>query len=337
MQKEILKAISIFILILLFIPFYESKRVIIWETQTKAQKENFFRPLLLNYSLFSESLKEKFGLENFFEKEHFFWLRLKKSPIIFQETKIQQEKVEEKEIEKVEKEEEKEKSLLIESPYRILIIGDSFIAVYGGVGDPLERELLKFKDVKVYRLGRVASGLSRPDYFNWELTAKELIDQQNPNIAIVMLGLNDAQALTTPEGKVVVNYVKFGKEEWKKEYGKRVENLLNIFKENKILVFWIGLPIMKNKSFSDKIEILNSIYEEVTKNYENAYFIPTQNLLADENGNYTAYLKEKDGKNRLVRSGDGIHLTYFGGEIVVQEIIEEMQKVIKLELIPKKK
>jgi len=208
-------------------------------------------------------------------------VKLKKSPVIFQETRAQKDEPGEEENRKIikKKEEEKKELFYKEAPYKILIIGDSFIAVYGGVGDPLERELLKFKDVKVYRLGRVASGLSRPDYFNWQLTVKELIAQQNPNIVIIMLGMNDAQALTTPEGKVVVNYVKFGKDEWKNEYGKRVENLLAILKEHKILVFWVGLPIMKNKSFSDRIEILNLIYEEVPMNYKNAYFISTQNLL----------------------------------------------------------
>lgn len=339
MEKENKIAIFLFIFIILVVPFYLSKRIIIWETQRPSQQNEIFRLAILLYSTKAEEIKEKLGLKDFFEKEHSFWLRLKKSPIVFQE-KIIPSKVEEglfkKEgIEKKVEEKPKLPSILL-PPYRILIIGDSFIAVYGGVGDPLEKELLSYKEVEVHRLGRVSSGLSRPDYFNWELTIKELISQYKFNISIVMLGLNDAQALTTSEGKVVVNYLKFGKEEWIKEYAKRVSDLLAIFKENNITVFWIGLPVMKNKSYSDKIQILNQIYETEVKKSENAYFISTQELLTDDKGNYIAYLTDEKGKQKLIRASDGIHLTFFGGKIVVKKVIENMAKVMKLELKEKK-
>jgi hypothetical protein len=325
MEKEVKIAIFLFIAIIIIVPFYESKRVMIWESQRPRMENEIFRSMIFLYATKCEEIKEKLKIKNFFEKEHYFWLRLKKSPLFFQEKlpEVKEEK----------KTEEKEKILKekLKPPYRILIIGDSFIAVYGGVGDPLEKKLISFKDVEVWRLGRVSSGLSRPDYFNWNLTLKELISQHKPNVGIVMIGMNDAQALTDPDGKVVVNYLKFGKEEWIKEYSKRVSDLLEIFEENNVLVFWIGLPIMRDKAYSDKVKILNQIYEEEVKKYENAYFISTWELLTDEKGNYTSYLLDEKGKKNLARASDGIHLTYFGGKIVVEKIIKEMEKTIKFE------
>lgn len=399
MINENKKAIFLFFSTLLIVSFYDSKKIVIWETQRQKEKNEIFQSLVLSLATESEEIKEKFGLKNFFEKEYSFWLKLKKSPIIFQEQTIQRRTGEEAEIKKEElekteiagtkerqkeesakkeekineenkkekvikgeegiikkeenvkrkeevvaEEEEKqpeiireetkgqiEKNQFLTSPYKILIIGDSFIAVYGGVGDPLVKELLSYKDVEIFRLGRVSSGLSRPDYFNWELTTKELISRYKPNAVIVMLGLNDAQALTAPAGKVLVNYLNFGKEAWNIEYGKRASNLLNIFEENNIITFWIGLPIMRDKDFSNKMEKLNYIYENEIQEHKNAYFISTRELLRDVNGNYTAYLPDNRGIPRLVRISDGIHLTFFGGNIVVEKVIKKMSETMKLE------
>lgn len=340
--------ILFFILLVFIVPFYESNRVIMWETQRETQKENIFQQLVLGYAKKSEEFKKNFGLGNFFEKENSFWKNLKESflfskPITIKETGqeiiIPTEKEETKETDKVEIDKEKvkindnkkEKSIplsVIYSYYRFLIIGDSFIAVYGGTGEILERELLKYKDVSVKRLGQVSSGLSRPDYFNWETKTIELISQYHPNIAIIMLSSNDAQSITTPQGIPIAYY---GSKNWNQEYSKRVSNLLDIFEENKIMVFWIGFPIMKNKVFSNKIKNLNSIYEKEIQKRENAYFFSTWELLADVNGNYLAYLPDEQGIYRATRQADGVHLTYFAGNLVVRKFIEKMEGIIKLE------
>lgn len=325
-------AISLFVLIFLIVPFYESKKLIIWETQRIAQKEKIFRSIVLAYSSFAEKVKENLGMTSFFEKEHLFWLKLKKSPVIFKKISLREKekgKAIEKEIPKTK--EEVKTPFKITLPFKILIVGDSFIAVGGGVGDVLERKLLEYKNVRVYRKGKVSSGLSRPDYFDWNLTLKELIKTYKPNIALVMLGLNDSQAITTPKGKVVVNFIYVGKEKWNKEYAKRVSKFLDIFKENDIIVFWIGLPVMRKKTFSDKVKNLNSIYEKEIKNYENSYFISTWDLFVDKDGNYVSYLVDKKGKKRLTRASDGIHLTYFGGKILAEKVIERIKEVIELE------
>ncbi|MCU0653447.1 MAG: hypothetical protein MUD10_04270, partial [Candidatus Pacebacteria bacterium] len=79
----------------------------------------------------------------------------------------------------------------ISGPFRMLIVGDSFVAIGGGMGDPLEKTLLSQKDTIVTRLGKVSSGLARQDYFNWPATAQKMVTQHNPNVAIMMYGAND--------------------------------------------------------------------------------------------------------------------------------------------------
>ncbi len=351
---SIQKVILLFILIVLILPFYDSKRIIMWGTQGEFQKENIFHSLILLYAKESEKLKKEVGLDVFFEKENFLWQGLKESPLIFQQTtmpepveEIKTSEIPEEVVKEEEEENEKEKKIeekkeiptqkteekpklfpSVYTPYRFLIIGDSFIAVRGGVGEILEGELLNYKDVTVKRVGLVSSGLSRPDYFNWEIKTLELISQYKPNIAVVMLSSNDAQSIITSKGNLIANY---GNPNWNEEYAKRVSSLPDLFEKNNITVFWIGFPIMKNKAYSERIKNLNSIYEEECQKRKNAYFFSTWELLADEKGNYLSSLPDEKGIYRALRQSDGIHPTYFGGKIVVNEFLNILKESTGIE------
>jgi hypothetical protein len=372
-----LTAIFVFILIIIILPFYESKRFSLWEEQEPNQ--NIFTQAILKYSLFSESFKTETGLNQYFEKEQSFWKKTKETPLasnekpeeipIIIEEKIEppivetppvikpepkkedftlpkatppEEKPEEPEqeeylpavqpiIDAINKNLEEPIDTTIikkESPFKILIMGDSFMAVGGGLGDPLERTLLGYKEVSVNRYGRVSSGLTNQNYFNWNTNAINLINQYNPNIAIVMFGANDNQGIISSEtGKAIW----YGYPGWNEEYARRVNYFIDILEKKNITIFWIGLPIMKDKTFSAKMANLNSIYETEIKKHPNAYYIPTWDILTDTNGNYTAYMKDSAGKSKLIRTSDGIHLQYYAGYLVSDEIIIEMQKILVLE------
>ena len=209
--------------------------------------------------------------------------------------------------------------------FKDLVIGDSFMAVGGGLGDMIEKGLLSSKDSKVYRYGVVSSGLSRPDYFNWNLKTKALISKYKPNIAVVMFGSNDNQGITNESGVLITTQKKA---DWQEQYKKRVADLLDLFEENNVAVFWIGIPVMKNKWLSDGVANLNLIYETECQKHQNAYFVSTWQLLSSPNGGYTAYLKDDNGINRLTRTSDGVHLTYFGGELITKQLLGKMKEVL---------
>lgn len=378
-------AVIVFLFIIIFVPFYESKRIVIWETQRDEKGSDVFRGVVLNYALQVEVIKAALGLKDFFEKEHLALLRLKKSPLLFQEESVKsvpagtndagQDFEEASEAIKAsigsvvseppeepaeELTEEPAKEPMVENnsqlgeeaiqattaenpeqapaddeivvekanpPFRILIMGDSFVVIGGGLGDPLERALLGYKDVVVDRLGRTSSGLAKPEYFNWELTAEEAIRNYQPNIAVVMLGSNDAQSLVDSSGAVI----KYGMEGWDQEYTSRVISFLDILEKNNVMTFWIGLPIMRSPTFSPKMNHLSALYEGIIKQQKNVYFISIWNLLADKDGDYTAYLPDDNGLYKLARLTDGIHFQYFAGEIVAGETIRKMEEKINLE------
>ena len=377
-EKNTKIIILLFVLLVIIIPFYESRRISIWQSQKRITKENIFSSFLVSYSNYSKRIKTDIGWDHFFNKENKFWLKLKKSPVVFIVSEEEITKANNKgsisiASLKTKKEDQnkasspqktKEKPLLRRLPKktdqksndasfqasisqkekitekiihankakkRFLIIGDSLVAVGGGLGETLERNLLKFNNTEIYRLGRVSSGLCRPDYFDWPLTTQSLISSYSPDLAIVVLGLNDAQAITSPNGRIIVSYLKFGTKKWKEEYKKRVVRVLEILNKKVKSIFWVGLPITRSYRFSEKLKILNSVYKETCQISENCHFIPIWQISADKNGNYTAYFLAKNGKPKLARTGDGIHFTYFGGDIISQEIIRNIKRFINLE------
>lgn len=206
----------------------------------------------------------------------------------------------------------------------ILIIGDSMIS--GGFGVELEKELIKNPNTVVHRFGKPSTGLVRSDYFDWNKKFVELYDQYKPNIVIIMFGANDGQSFVS-NGE----FIKLGTKEWEDEYRKRMDEFIQKLYVRNISAYWIGNPIAKTEYFSNKMATINKIEKDRADAYEYIDYISTWDLLLNEKGEYSDYLKNDKGEMVLVRTQDGIHVTMEGAEMLASEVVEQ----IKLEpLIP---
>ncbi|MFA5742801.1 MAG: DUF459 domain-containing protein [Candidatus Paceibacterota bacterium] len=363
-------AILLFCLLLSTVAFYNSRKVVLWESQKSEGLNSVFKQGIIAYANASEEVKTKLGWNKFFQNENITWRSLKESPLVFGQPEPAGDlfdgndfgianPVQDSGSEPASGQSETDAATSTaegaattttilqggektkdpppavsnsggekrSSPFRMLIVGDSFVAAGGGLGDPLERMLLNFKDTAVVRQGKVSSGLSRQDYFDWPALAKKLIIQNNPNVGIMMFGSNDNTSIIDSDGKMVASYGSGG---WDDQYRKRIDKMLDLFTEAKAEIFVIGVPIMKNKALSSDISHLNSLFKEESGKYANAHFISTWDMLSDSSGNYTEYLLDKDGKQRLSRTADGVHLQYFAGYYVSNAIIEEMGRFLDL-------
>ena len=65
--------------------------------------------------------------------------------------------------------------------------------------------LAGFGDVTTYLDGRIDTGLTRPDYFNWPAELQVDLANQQPQLVVVMIGANDPQGLVTPDGASVTD------------------------------------------------------------------------------------------------------------------------------------
>jgi len=317
------KSIIVIFCVLLIVPFYESKRV---ETLSAGTENPVLRSLALSYASGAEKIKSILGLSGFFGRDENFWQTFKESPMIFEySARISQPSPQ---ISSATSSASSSPEILrIEPPYNILLAGDSFILE--GFGPALEKQLILYKDTTVHRKGLYSTGLARPDYFNWNEEMKRLVDLYDPNVAVVVFGLNDAQDQRTLDKKIV-HYDTY---EWKEEYGKRVDEILDILTGNKVSVYWIGLPNARSQSFSDKMARLNPIFEGECQKYANCVYFSTWELLLDSNGKYADYLPDETGKMQPVRRTDGIHPKAYGTEILVKALINKMKEKMDLQLL----
>ena len=209
-----------------------------------------------------------------------------------------------------------------QEPLRVLTIGDSTL-------DPVGAALLRDLTETGVAVGvvdyRVSTGLSRPDFFDWPAHLRELDAELGPEVVVIMMGANDAQAFAVGD-----QVLQFGSEEWIATYAARVEALVDQLTANGGWVIWVGQPAMRSGDFDTKMQVVNSIYAEVVDRSPNAVFVDSRPLTVDENGVYAAYLVAEDDTRFQARMTDGVHLTAAGGERLSPAIVDAIDAVAPL-------
>jgi hypothetical protein len=204
-------------------------------------------------------------------------------------------------------------------PMHLYIAGDSMLGLPGMALTNLSVRTRLIKPLLDYR---ISSGLCRPDFFNWPAQIQRQVRSFDPGAVAVMFGANDNQAVQTASGKIH----QFGTDGWKKEYRKRVEDLIGLmFQDGVRRVYWIGQPVMPSASFNDQVRLLNEIYRDVAETTFGVEYIDAYSLLSKD-GAHTQYLIGVDGETVQAREQDGEHLTYAGGLIVADAVLDALKK-----------
>ncbi|WP_363348145.1 SGNH family hydrolase [Methylocystis echinoides] len=203
--------------------------------------------------------------------------------------------------------------------YFVAVMGDSFGVL---LGNGLEETFADKPEIGVEKKAKENSGLVREDYFDWPKAAKDIASgPQKVDVAVIMIGSNDRQSLrdgTKSEEPFSPR--------WRELYQARVDAMLAPFREKKITVVWVGLPIMKNESFSADMAKLNDIYRAaVTK--DGGVFVDLWEALADERGQFSAFGPDINGQIVKLRTADGVHLTDAGALSVAHFVANEIKKL----------
>lgn len=201
--------------------------------------------------------------------------------------------------------------------FTVAVFGDSMAeGIWGGIFRKLQRN----HRFEVLRRARHSTGLSRPDYYDWQQALDAFLDQDPIDAAVVSVGLNDIQALYV-EGS---RSYRFGTEAWDRAYRERVEALMDRLHRRNIPTFWIGLPIMRNEDRNSDVEHLNAIYRE-SASAHGVTFIPTWQITVDDHGGFSSYLRDDEGRSRLMRANDGVHFTPRGYDMLADFVLHAMQ------------
>ncbi|NYT42799.1 DUF459 domain-containing protein [Sphingomonas sp. R-74633] len=190
-------------------------------------------------------------------------------------------------------------------PVRVAVFGDS----YGdGVWSGLQRQLKPADGYQVIKYSQPASGFTRYRTLNLEAHAAEQLGDDKIDVAVISFGANDAQGIITDEGK----HAPLMGDLWKAQIGKRIERYVALLRQHNALVYWVGLPRMRDAAFDAQVGAINDFYASEMAKLD-VPFLDSRPVASDTKGQYAAYLPDpKTGERTLMRAGDGIHMSMTG-------------------------
>jgi hypothetical protein len=213
-------------------------------------------------------------------------------------------------------------------PLRVWIAGDSLVVVPGqSLLDIVARNRVLEQAGEID--GRVATGLGRPDVFDWFDHVRSQMRALRPKAVVVSFGANDGHSYMTgvPRG---VSIGTLGSPSWSREYARRVGGLMDLVIQRGGYLFWIGAPIARSPTQNRSFAVIDRIVEREAAKRTRAYFIDTRSLLRDSRGGFTEYLRNARGELIRVRAPDGIHFAPAGGDRVAAQVLERFRAAFDL-------
>jgi hypothetical protein len=203
-----------------------------------------------------------------------------------------------------------------EDPIKLWVIGDSFVELFGPAisNDAAETGVI----VPEYDF-RFISGLVRRDYFDWPAHITSRLPEVNPDAVVALFGGNDGQA-TTIDGVLREPETP----EWLEMYHERVGEMMDLLLADAARVYWLGLPIMRDEQFTERVRMLNEVYRSEAEARAGVTYVDTFALFQDENGEYSTYLRTDSGDLLEMRTPDGAHFSWNGAYRLSEHVLETM-------------
>jgi hypothetical protein len=206
-----------------------------------------------------------------------------------------------------------------EHEVHLFVTGDSQAQFVGELlTDVLPSDLF---DVDV--VARNATGLTNPEFFNWEINAQQEIAARKPDAVVMVMGGNDGFNVLR-DGQL------YGWQtpQWQLEYARRAAVVMReLGSEGKRPVYWVPPPTARDGEFNQIYEIQNRAVEQAAAAVPGARYVDIYSTIND--GRYSDELKI-DGRRVLARQADGVHFSREGAIVPARLILRAMAKDYKV-------
>jgi hypothetical protein len=202
-----------------------------------------------------------------------------------------------------------------ENEVDVFVTGDSQAQFVGELlTDLLPSDLF---DVEV--VARNATGLTNPEFFNWEINAQQEIAARDPDAVVMVMGGNDGFNVLS-EGQL------YGPDDpqWQIEYARRAAVVMReLGSDGKRPVYWVPPPTARDPEFNGIYETQNRAVEQAALAVPGARYVDIYNTINE--GRYSDELKI-DGRRVLARQSDGVHFSREGAVVPARLILRAMAK-----------
>lgn len=206
-------------------------------------------------------------------------------------------------------------------PLRVWVGGDS---LSGELGPTLGRLLAPTGVVKVSVDFKVGSGLNDNGLRNWAEHVPSQMASGNPDVAIFMIGANDASIVGGNEAR------------WAPAYRAKVGRLMDeLVGDRRRRVFWVGPPTLRDSSLDRGAKALSELMRDEARTRPDVTFVDAYTMFAAPEGGYTnrldlsalakspafgAQVPTSSLNSVLVRISDGVHFNDNGATWIAYNV-----------------
>jgi len=203
----------------------------------------------------------------------------------------------------------------------ILVLGDRMAK---GVADGLKFTLADKSMVRVEPMIENKSGLLGEEGADWPTRAQSRVKTGDVDAVIVMLGRHDAiDIIRGEEDDAII----FGSTAWQSAYRKRVAAMVKAVRDERKPLIWVGLPPAKRTEVSSEFASINDTFKlEVEDSRSN--FIDIWEIFLSEDGEYSSFGPDVEGKNTRLRTKDGIGFSWPGYRKVAFFVERELSRML---------
>jgi uncharacterized protein len=216
--------------------------------------------------------------------------------------------------------EKKPETPAVPPSFFVTVMGDSLGQL---LGQGLAEAFAARADIAIQQKARQDSGLVRSDFYDWVKVSQDLLASGDKiNVAVILIGSNDHQTLRDGTGNYEPHSPK-----WDEIYTARIEAIATQFRDKKIPLIWVGLPIMKSDRMSKEALVLNEFYKEhATK--AGATYVDIWEAFGDDRGAFAVSGPDIEGQVVRLRSADGIHFTKAGARKLAHFVEDDIKRVL---------
>ena len=215
----------------------------------------------------------------------------------------------------------------VSHPLRVWVAGDSLAEV---PAQSLERITGERASIDVLSVeSRLATGLTRPDVYNWFTRLRQAVTTLRPRVAVLSFGADDSHDYMTgtPAGRKVGP---IGSASWAAEYRRRVAGVMHELNAAGVYVVWLGIPISRSPDRNVRFRFIDHILASVARtDPRGAAYIDTNSLFG-RGGEYHDYLRDTSGQLVLMRAADGVHYTAPAGDLIAGAVIARLARAFDL-------
>jgi uncharacterized protein len=201
----------------------------------------------------------------------------------------------------------------------LLVTGDSLAM-------PLDLELARSlagdEGVKVERDPHVGTGVSKSGFVDWGKLSTRQARKREPDAVVVFIGANDGFPMPGPGGK----QVQCCGPAWAAEYASRVRRMMNTYRRRgKARVYWLTLPLPRQAPRRRIARAVNAAIEVASVPFRSQVRVLDLEQLFTPDGRYQDTVRV-DGRERIVREPDGIHLNGTGARVAAELVLAAIRR-----------